>query len=218
MKKQILSIALMTFLASSLVLTGCKKDEEEPVVTLTGGATQSFDLAEATDPGATVTDNKDDALTATSDFATVVKKNEVNTYTVTYTAEDEAGNIGKATKTVKVKSDKLAGAYDCTDIVSGASNPVNNGTFGYNLTITQSSTDYNKILLGNFGGFGSSVSAFATVTGTTVTIPAQALSVPGIGTVNISGTGQYDGANKKVTSINYTTDGFGNGSVTLTKQ
>lgn len=218
MKKQILSIALMAFLATSVVLTGCKKDEEEPTITLTGGATQSFDLAEATDPGATVTDNKDEGLTATSDFATVVKKNEVNTYTVTYTAEDEAGNKGTATKTIKVKSDKLAGSYDCTDIVSGATNPANNGTWGYSMSITQSSTDYNKILLANFGGFGTSVSAFATVAGTSITIPAQALSVPGLGTVNISGTGQYDGANKKVTSINYTSDGFGNGSVTLVKQ
>lgn len=218
MKKQILSIALMTFLASSVLLTSCKKDEEEPTITLTGGAAQTFDLGEATDPGATVADNETDGITATSDFVSVVKKDEVNTYTVTYIAEDEAGNKATATKTVKVKSDKLAGSYDCVDIVTGCPDPLNNGTYGYNMTITQSSTDYNRILLGNFAGFGTSVSAYATVLGTSITIPAQSLSVPGVGSVNVSGSGMYSGSSKKVTSITYTTTSFGNGSVTLTKQ
>lgn len=214
MKKQIVLAALVLF-TSSVVLTSCSKDEESPVITLTGGTEQSFDLGLAVDAGSSVADNKDDGLTATSDFATVVKKDEVNTYVVTYTATDESDNVETVTKTVKVKSDLLAGIYTATDIVSGALNPTNNGTFGYDMTVSQSATDYNKILFSNFGGFNASV--YAIVLGTTFTIPAQVMSVPGIGSINVSGSGTYNGATKKVTSINYTTDGYGNGSVTLVK-
>lgn len=208
----------MTFLASSVLLTSCKKDEEEPTITLTGGAAQTFDLGEATDPGATVADNETDGITATSDFATVVKKDEVNTYTVTYKAEDEAGNAATATKTVKVKSDKLAGLYDCDDIVTGSTeSSFPNGSYTWQTTITQSTTEYNKILISNFGGFEFSV--YATVTGNSITIPNQTVTQPGSGgaIVTLSGSGQYVGATKKITTFTYVTNGFGNGSVTLTK-
>lgn len=221
MKKQILSIALLTFLSSAVLLTGCKKDEEEPVITLTGGASQTFALGDATDAGATVEDNKDDGLTATSNFATIVKKDEVNTYSVTYTASDEAGNEATATKTVIVESSKLAGSYSCEDIVTGSTVPsFPNGNWGYDVTVTQSSTTYNKLLIENFGGFGSGFSVYATVTGTAITIPSQTVTQPGTGgaTITVSGSGTYSGANKKILTFNYSTDGYGNGVVTLTKQ
>jgi hypothetical protein len=218
MKKQIL-VAAALFLAAGTILTSCKKDEEAPVITLTGGKEQSFNLGEAsTDPGATVADNEDSDLKATSNWASVVKANEVNTYEVTYTAEDKAGNQASEKKTVKVKSDLLAGTYTCTDIVTGADDPSNNGTFTYTVTVTQSSTAYNKLIISNMGGFGTSVTATVDVLGTTFTLPSTSLSVPGVGSFNISGNGNYNGADKKLTSMTYSTAFFGTGNVTMVKQ
>jgi hypothetical protein len=217
MKKQFLLATTILFVGGSALLTSCKKDETAPVITLTGGKEVSFDLAAAAEPGVTADDEKDGDVTAavTSDWATAVKKNEVGTYTVTYKVSDEAANEATETRTVKVKSDKLAGSYSVTDIVSGGSFP---GTYNYTVTITQSSTDYNKVLIGNFLGLGTSVSGSATVSGTTLTIPAQAIATSG-GTFNVSGSGQYDGAAFKITKLTYTGDnGLGNGDATLVKQ
>lgn len=207
--------AAVLFTAGTL-LTSCSKDEEAPVITLNGGDTQEFDLGAAADPGATVTDNNDEGLTATSDWSSMVKTNEVNTYTVNYTATDEAGNEGEAKKTVKIRSNLLAGTYSVTDIVSGSSGGSFDGTYTYNVTITQSGTDYNKLVISNFGGFGTTISATATVLGQNMTIPATTLVTP-FGDFPVSGTGNYDGAGKKITTITYSAGTAGNGSMTLTK-
>ncbi|MEY4110304.1 MAG: hypothetical protein RLZZ46_659 [Bacteroidota bacterium] len=210
MKKSFLLPAAL-FFATGVALTSCS-DDEAPVLTLTGEKEVTFDLGEAKDPGATATDNKDDEITPTSNWATAVKINEVNTYTVEYVAEDEAGNSTKDTRTVKVKADKLGGTYTATDVVSGASDPSFNGTYNYNMTVSASSDTYNKLILSNLGGFSSTFTA--TVTGTSVTIASQ--SIPGT-SESISGTGQYDGTAKKLTSITYTAGAFGSGTISLSK-
>jgi hypothetical protein len=211
MKKSFLLPAAL-FFVSGIALTSCS-DDEAPVLTLTGNKEVSFDLGEAADPGATATDNKDGDITPTSNWATAVKANEVNTYTVEYVAEDEAGNSTTDTRTVKIKSDKLGGTYAAVDNVSGASDPSLNGTYNYDVTVSASSDTYNKIILSNLGGFGATFTA--TVTGTSVTIASQ--SIPGT-SETISGSGQYDGAAKKLTSINYSAGAFGSGVISLTKR
>lgn len=171
MKKQILSIALITFLGSTLILTGCKKDEESPVITPKGGNTQTVVLnASLTDPGATADDNEDGDIssTITSDYLTVVKKDLAGTYTVTYKATDEAGNEGTATLSVTVKNDAadLAGDYTVTDVIG-----VNSYTYGQ--TVAPSTTVNNRITFNKFGNYINTSGVYANVTGTTIDLPSQ---------------------------------------------
>lgn len=216
MKKQIFSAALL-FAAAATLLVSCAKDETAPVVTPKDGTTSSFDLGAAVDPGATANDDKDGDISAsvTSDFATVVKKNEVNTYTVNYKVADKAGNEGTATRTVKVKSDKLAGTYSVADVVSGGTDP---GTYNYTVTITQSSTDYNKLNISNFLGLGATVQGNILAQGAAINIPSQTITTVN-GSFTISGTGQYDGATFKITKLTYSAGAeLGSGDATFTKQ
>lgn len=217
MKKQFLLATTILFVGGSALLTSCKKDETAPVITLTGGKEVSFDLAAAAEPGVTADDEKDGDVTAavTSDWATAVKKNEVGTYTVTYKVSDEAANEATETRTVKVKSDKLAGTYAVSDVVTGGGNP---GNYSWNCTVTQSSTDYNKIIITNFGGFAIQ-NVIATVDGTQITVASQSVGIVGGATTTVSGTGTYNGETFKIGKIDYTaSNGLGSGSATFTKQ
>jgi len=219
MNKNILTYATALLIGGSLFLTSCKKDETAPVITLKGDSVQVVNLTEAADPGATANDEKDgDVSTAiTSDYATKVMKNEVNTYTVTYTVSDEAANQATKSRTVKVKGDFLAGAYAAQDIVTGSN--TGNGLYNYTLTATASADTYNRLTLKDFAGF-TNANVYCLVVGTVVTIPSQTITsidLPNGGT--ISGSGTYDGAAKKFLTINYTgNNDIGTGNVTLVKQ
>lgn len=218
MNKNILTLATALFIGGSLLLTSCKKDETAPVITLKGDSVQVVQLTEATDPGATANDEKDGEITAiNSDYSTAVNKNQVGTYTVKYTASDEAANEATKSRTVKVKADYLAGTYGVTDVVTGSTS--GNGTYTYNTTATASADTYNKISISNFGGF-SGATVYCTVQGTVVTIPSQNFTGGGIPSGStISGSGTYDGAAKKFLTINYSANNdIGNGTCTLIKQ
>ena len=171
MKKQILSLALVAFLGTSLILTGCKKDEEAPVITPKGGNTQTVVLnASLTDPGATADDNEDGDISTsvTSDYMTVVNKDLAGTYTVTYKATDEAGNEGMATLSVTVKNDASAwaGDYTVTDVIGGS-------TAAYPQTVATSPTVNNRITFNKFGNYTNTSGIYANITGTTVDLPTQ---------------------------------------------
>ena len=77
-------------------------DTEAPVIKLTGSSTVDLVVgATYTEAGATVTDNKDTALTAT--IAGAVDTATAATYTVTYNVTDAAGNAAtEVTRTVNV--------------------------------------------------------------------------------------------------------------------
>lgn len=219
MKRIILSLAALAF-TFGVVLTSCTTDDTTaPVITLKGTATVTLDLGDTyTDAGATANDDKDGDLTTSIVTTNPVNTSQVGTYTVKYNVTDAAGNAAtEVTRTVYVQSDKLAGAYNVVDVVTG-SYP---GTYNYSVTITQSSTDYNKILISNFGGYGTAVTVYATINGSTITIPSQTPSgMTDSGT--ISGTGTYNGTSFAVTSMTYsaayTSGGQDNGNATYTKQ
>ena len=222
MKKQILSLTAMVLVAGAVTLTGCKKDDTTaPVLTLKGAAESTLDLGAAfTDEGATAEDDRDGDISSKIVVTGTVDTKNVGTYTLTYDVADEAGNAATQVKrTVKVKSDKLAGTCAVTDVVTGSTIPNGNGTYNYNVTVTQSSTDYNKLLFSNFGGFANQ-NIVATVEGSSINIPSQAVGVQGqTGTVTVSGSGTYDGATGKITKITYSAGGgLGNGSATYSKQ
>src|SRR5687767_1556935 len=104
MKKQILSITSVFFLAGVLTLSSCKKDDvTAPTLTLKGNSTMDINLGDTyTDEGATATDEEDGDITPTS--TGTVDNKKVGTYTITYSASDEAGNMATEVKrTVRVK-------------------------------------------------------------------------------------------------------------------
>lgn len=223
MKKQILSYASALLLAGAVIFTGCGKDDEDataPVVTLKGAETIEMDLGEdfsTIDPGATASDDEDGSITNIT-VTGIPDGKTVGTFTVKYSAKDKAGNEGSKTRTVKVKSDKLAGTYSAVDVVTG----VGAGSYDYTATVTQSSTEYNKILIKNFGSYDEAVTVYAIVEGDNITIPDQKPAGMPTADTEISGSGTYDGATFKIKTITYSakypngeTD---NGTSTYTKQ
>ncbi len=222
MKKQLL-LASSALLIAGMVFTGCKKDDvDAPTITLTG-TDMEIDLGDSyTDAGATADDERDGDLSDKIVTTGTVDNTKVGTYTITYNVSDEAGNTAtEVTRTVKVRSNKLAGAYTVSDVVTGANPSSGNGTYTYNVTVTQAS-EYNKILIANFGGFGTSRVISATIDGSTITIPAQTITPENeTASTTLAGTGTYNGGAFKITNITYTSSNaiYGaNGNATYTKQ
>lgn len=206
MKKQILSTAAFALLTISLVFTGCKKDDvTAPVVSLVGNASQTISLQGSySEAGATATDDEDGAITAS--VSGTVNTNLAGTYTITYTATDAAGNVGTATRTVIVRNDAyaLAGSYTVTEDCGGLP-----ATFSQ--TVTVSSTINNRIEFNKFANYTGNTTIYATVVGTTVTLPYQtALNIG-------SGSGSCDVADHAFASTSgmVTSSGF---SITFTDQ
>ncbi|MCX6273543.1 MAG: DUF5011 domain-containing protein [Bacteroidetes bacterium] len=218
MKRVLMIVAFVSLGAGMMFMSGCKKDDTTaPTITLTGGDV-TINLGDTwVDPGYVANDDKDGVITSKVVITGTVDKNAVNKYVLTYTVSDDAGNEVTATRNVYVKAELLKGTYDVSDIVTGT----NGGTYTYTVTVA-SSTDYNKLLFSNFGGFGATVTVAVTISGNQVTIPSQ--SPPGMPTGYegvITGTGTYDGATKKILTMNYhvayTAGGADDGNATYTK-
>jgi len=215
---------ILAFIILMIAVASCKKDNTNssdttaPVITLVGSPTVTVILNSAyTDAGATATDNVDGNITSSITVSGTVNTNLKGTYTLTYSVKDAAGNTGTATRTVKVvnSADYLNGGYTVTDIVTGK----NAGTHNYTVTVSALSSVNNKLLIYNFGGWGSSVYVAATLSGTTLTIASQnpsMMSDPG----SVSGTGTTN--TSAVTSVayncTYTSGGSDAGSATYSKR
>lgn len=217
MKKRILSLATVLFIGGAVVLTSCGKDEEAPIVTLKGDAEMTIALGSTfSDPGVTADDNEDGDVSSSVTATGEVNTNEVGVYTVSYSVTDAAGNASTpVTREVTVSAEALKGTYAVSDVVTGATPSSNNGTYSYSATVAAGNS-YDEITITNFGGFGTSVIVKATVAGKTITIASQ---TPAGFDSAISGSGEYDGAAKKITKITYscTAAQYGNGSATYTK-
>lgn len=159
-----ISVLSLAFLAvGGLFITGCGgEDLSTPVIVLEGDDPFIVELGDTyTEPGYTASDDEDGDVTA----AVVVDDNDVDTeeigeYTVEYTVTDEAGNVGTATRTVRVvmgKADYL-GTYQVHEICdmdgdgilgeAGVDFEIND----YTVTVT-SGGDANELLFDNFGAY-----------------------------------------------------------------
>ena len=79
-------------------------DNIAPLITLIGAETISFEVGSVfTDPGATVTDNKDQSVSVVSSHN--VDISIIGSYTVTYSSTDVSGNTATRTRTVNVIPD-----------------------------------------------------------------------------------------------------------------
>lgn len=221
--KRKLFIPALIILALMIMITSCKKDNDDetditaPVITLNGSNPVTVTLGTSyTDAGATATDNVDGDISASITTTSTVNMGTKGTYTVTYTVSDAAGNNATATRTVKVVNfaDYLNGGYSVVDIVTGK----NPGTHIYNVSVSAHSSINNKLLIYNFGGFGSSVYVEATLSGTTLTIATQnPLMMSDPGTIVGSGSSNTTAITSINYTCNYTSSGSDTGSATYTK-
>jgi len=188
MKKQLLAIAVVAFVAGTVMMTSCKKEDTTgPTITLTGSAaiTQSLPgtagAGSWTEPGVTAEDDEDGNVTANvtitiKDAGNVTRTgtemaNRKGSYVITYSVSDKAGNASSVTRTVDITNDAeyLSGIYG----LSTDSCAVGGGPFpwsGDQPDVMTSDTVNNLIKINNFGAFGQSINIWATVSGTNLNI------------------------------------------------
>lgn len=188
MKIHSLKTLLFIGIAATITMAACKKDDTTaPVVTLKGDNPMNINVgATFTDPGATATDDTDGAITDI-DVTGSVTTSTAGTYTLKYSATDEAGNTGSATRTVNVKRtrDNYLGTYTVSE---NCPSP-----YALNTTPTISAgSSANQIVISLFYFNGGQLTA--TVNGNDVTIDAGQAPQPildgvtGSGTMNAAGT------------------------------
>jgi major membrane immunogen (membrane-anchored lipoprotein) len=214
MKKQILSITATMLLATSLLITGCKKeDTTAPTITLIGDAAMSIYVGETfTDPGykATDKDGKDDESDVTSSVTKTgtVDNTKSGDYVITYSVTDEAGNKSadvKRTVSVKHNAASIQGLYSVSESCQGVSIPA----YQSNITQAASTTTIN---ISNFGGYNVTVAgSIGGTNNTAVTLQSQTIAG-----ATFSGTGVIDPDGKKVTISYSVTDGVNTDNCTMT--
>lgn len=156
MNKRIILLPALLLAASSLVFTGCSKDDDTtaPIITLTGGASTEIELQEAyVEQGASAVDGEDGTIAVS--ITGVVNNNLKGQYIVFYSATDKSGNTGTAERTVNVvnSADFLGGNY-----VNATDTCVTSPPSSFNATVSVSNTTNGLFSVSNFGAFGTSVS------------------------------------------------------------
>ncbi len=112
------------------------EDREAPVITITGSSHIEIEVnTNYSDAGATATDNVDGEVTVNTEGE--VNSGTPGTYTITYTATDEAGNTATETRTVQVTdSNEPEFTVDGENIVGKVYVPLGDGTRGsFNLHV-----------------------------------------------------------------------------------
>ncbi len=206
MKSKLFSVLAILAVFGLLITTSCEEDDgTPPVIELKGDNPMTIDFgADFEDPGATAKDDEDGEVD-------VFVEGTVNTeaageYTLTYTATDEAGNVGTAKRTVFVTHTKsnISGNYVVNETFTSNNPNEPNGTWGpFNATITQGEEGKMSIRFNNFGDYGSSTIVNAELggnTGRTVTIPLVV-----VGGITFEGSGSINASGTKI-DINYTAD------------
>ena len=207
--KNWLKFATALFIGA-FIFTACESE-----VTLTVPDDVTIELGDSFDPmeGVSVSGANLEDVTVLENpaFSNVL----VNHYVFSYIVDGES-----AQRNVYVSSSRLAGSYAVEDAVDGG------GTINYTMTVTQSTVDFNRLLISNFLGFGANFQGQAIVEGTAVTVPRFTPSGwdPA---ESIEATGTYDGETRRLLTLSYTIielDPAGGdnlvttGTATLTKQ
>jgi len=187
MKKQLLAIAAVAFVAGTVIMTSCKKEDTTgPTITLTGSASISQSLPGTagagtwTEPGVTAEDDEDGNVSVNvtitiKDANQVVRTgtemaNRKGSYVITYSVSDKAGNASSVTRDVMILNDAeyLSGIYGTSED-SCVSSPAALPWVGDQPDVTASDSVNNLIKLNNFGAFGQSINIWCTISGTNIT-------------------------------------------------
>lgn len=177
MKKQILALASIAFIGGAISFTSCKQDDiTAPVISITGGNTQSQNLPATagsgtwTNPTATATDDEDGDVSTSITVTGTVDPNAAGSYTLTYTVSDAAGNTATETVTVGIvnSADFLERTYvNCHDTCQVTA------PFNYTAIVTASNTVNGNFSINNFGGFGTSINVNASLSGSNISVGAS---------------------------------------------
>lgn len=137
------------FLIPLLLIMACdKKDTTPPVVTLNGSTPVYLYMGDAyVELGAKAQDNKDGDVSASIVIDGAVNTAQTGTYPIEYTANDNSGNEGNATRYVIVRnsSDSFTGTYSVKDSVWGGSVVI------YQDYVSASSSTNNRVQVTRFG-------------------------------------------------------------------
>lgn len=186
--KKVTLLLVAIFGLSTIFLTSCGKDDTTPpVITILGENPVDHLLnAPYLDPGATAQDDEDGALVV--EVTNEVDVTKIGTYSVTYRAEDNSGNVTTAVRTVNITV--AQSTYVFTWAVSDSVVGVGQGIYDYTCGITASSVS-SKILISNFAGFGNPVVVEALFDKFgNITIPLQTMvGVPAGSEGTVIGTG-----------------------------
>jgi hypothetical protein len=174
MKKKILIPALILMFASVITFTSCK--DAAPVITITGGNTQSQALPSTagagtwTNPSATATDDVDGNLSSGITVTGTVDPNTAGTYVLTYSVTDKSGNSNSEIVTVTIfnSADILERTYSSCHDSCQVTAP-----FNYTVVVTASNTVNGEFVISNFGGFGTSANVNASMSGSVIIVPAS---------------------------------------------
>lgn len=91
--------------------------------------------------------------------------------------------------------DNFVGSWTCFET------DANNVQASFPVTISKDLVNTDRVLFANFGNIGNTAKPYGTVTGTSVTIPAQTVNG-----YNVAGSGSYNAGTQKVT-LSYTVNG-----------
>ena len=171
MKKLSYTVLSLLAMFSFITFQSCKEDKTPPEISVIGSTDTIIPVGTPyTDPGATATDDKDDAVYVISDYrANNPDINVPNIYTITYKAQDRNANSSVATRKVSVTwvGSLLAFTYS-----------VNSDTLAYVDTLQYSSTVildpinmYHIYASNLWNYFTGNTSIY--LKGNTITIPSQ---------------------------------------------
>ena len=177
----------------ALCFQSCKEEDlSPPLVTLEGEGTVTSVLNEEyNDPGATAIDDIDGDISSSVYIESNVNVDHVGTYTVSYTAVDDAGNVSPpVSRTVIIYN--TAEVYEDIYLATDINIYPDQDTIVYDVAITIDSTVNNRVRLSDFA-MQSGREVFADIQDTAFIIPFQAmqdslidLSVQGMGWINDS--------------------------------
>ena len=108
-------------------------------------------------------------------------------------------NTGSANKNLVTVGQYCVVRFEGTSFNKGD----NGGNFTYQITISNSSTGADKVLISNFGGYGVSVTA--TASGNSLNVATQQVDISG-NSATFSGSGQLSG---NILTLSYTISGGG---------
>jgi len=157
-----LSVAIATLtIISILLVASCQKpDETIPEIKLKGGEVDTVILNEKLiDPGAQAVDKVDGNISPDikSDYLSVINKDSVGLYEVTYLISDKAGNANKKTRSVYVmnQAQNWEGTYGVVDTLFTPLNAPPDTLYRkvYTIKIVASYYRNKEIWIGGFGKF-----------------------------------------------------------------
>jgi hypothetical protein len=199
------AIAGMALVAT--VFTACEEDDlNSPVITLEGGNVVAVRIGTAwTEPGATAEDVEDGPIGTINVDATGFNTNVMGTYSLLYSAVDEAGNTGTAERIVNVyvNSADLVGSYTVNDTCDGG---IVDGPYTSNVA---NSVDSFNVIIDNFWNSGVTITDGITLSGDLndqVTVDAAGGGATFVGSGTITSAEASGGSVAVTMKLGYTTD------------